>query len=104
MTERWAVILGVSSGTGAAIARAVAHHPGLHVFGVHRGHFPQEADALAAAVRAAGRRAVFHLGDAGTPEGVEECAAALRQDAGARSVALLVHALAGASLGHFLST
>ena len=40
---RWAVILGASTGSGAAIARAVARDPGLHVFGVHRGHFPDEA-------------------------------------------------------------
>lgn len=102
-SERWAVILGVSSGTGAAIARAVARDPGLHVFGVHRGHFPDDAVAVENAIRAAGRKAVLHRGDAGTPEGVRQCAAALCAAAGPRSVALMVHAIAGASLGHFLS-
>jgi NAD(P)-dependent dehydrogenase (short-subunit alcohol dehydrogenase family) len=101
---RWAVILGVSSGSGAAIAEAVARRGGLDVFGVHRGHHQAEADALAATIQAAGRRAVFHRGDAGTAEGVRECAAALRAAAGSRRVALLVHSLAGASLGHFLNS
>jgi NAD(P)-dependent dehydrogenase (short-subunit alcohol dehydrogenase family) len=101
---RWAVILGVSSGSGAAIASAVARRGGLDIFGVHRGHYQAEADAVAEGIRAAGRRAVFHLGDAGTADGVRECVAVLRETAGPRSVALLVHSLAGASLGHFLNT
>lgn len=102
--QRWAVILGVSSGTGAALAPAVARGAGLDVFGVHRGHYQAEADAVAAEVERAGRRAVFHRGDAGTADGARECVAALRAAAGPRSVGLLVHSLAGASLGHFLST
>jgi NAD(P)-dependent dehydrogenase (short-subunit alcohol dehydrogenase family) len=102
--QRWAVILGVSSGSGAAIAAAVARSAGLDVFGVHRGHYQEGADAVADAVGRAGRRAVFHLGDAGTSDGVRECVAALQAAAGPRSVGLMVHSLAGASLGHFLST
>ena len=42
----WAVILGASSGSGAAIARAVAQDPGLNIFGVHRGNYPDMAEAL----------------------------------------------------------
>jgi NAD(P)-dependent dehydrogenase (short-subunit alcohol dehydrogenase family) len=103
-TKRWAVILGVSSGTGAAIAREVSRTSNLHVFGAHRGHFPDEADRVAEAVRRAGCEIIFHLGDAGTADGAREGVAALRAAAGPRSVALMVHALAGASLGHFLPT
>lgn len=103
-SERWAVILGVSSGTGAAIARAVARDAGLHVFGVHRGHFPDGAAAVENDVRAAGRQALLHVGDGGTAEGVQQCAAALRAAVGPRRVALMVHALTGASLGHFVSS
>lgn len=102
--EQWAVILGVSSGSGAAIARAVASESRLHVFGVHRGHFPDGAAAVASAVTDAGRRAVIHVGDAGTPDGVRACAAALREAVGSGGVKLLVHSLSGASLGHFLSS
>jgi NAD(P)-dependent dehydrogenase (short-subunit alcohol dehydrogenase family) len=99
---RWAVILGVSTGTGAAVARAVAAAPAMNVFGVHRGNFPDEAGALEAEIRSAGRRVFFHVGDAGTPAGVRTSAAVLRETAGARSVGLLVHSIAGASVGHFL--
>jgi len=103
-SDRWAVILGVSSGCGAAIARAVARDPGLHVFGVHRGHHPDSARELEDELRALGRKVVMLVGDAGLPEGVLAHAAALQQAAGVRSVALFVHSIAGASLGHFLPT
>ena len=102
--ERWAVILGSSAGSGAAIARAVVRDPGLHVFGVHRGHYAEAATALEQELRSAGRRVVLHVADAGHADGVRACAEALAAAAGPRSVGLLVHAISGASLGHFLST
>ena len=101
--ERWAVILGASAGSGAAIARSVARDPGLHVFGVHRGHFPDDANALEGELRALGRRVHLHVGDAGDADGALAGATLVREVAGPRSVALMVHALSGASLGHFLS-
>lgn len=102
--DRWAVVLGVSGGTGSAIARVVAQDPGLHVFGVHRGHYADAAGALQAELHAMGRQAVFHVGNAGTPEGIEAGLAALRAVAGEGRVAFLVHSIAGASIGHFLPT
>jgi 3-oxoacyl-[acyl-carrier protein] reductase len=99
---RWALVLGASVGTGAAIARAVARDPGLEIFGVHRGHYPDDARALEGDVRAAGRTIVLHVADAGTAEGATACAAALREVAGPRSVALMVHSLSGASIGHLV--
>lgn len=101
---RWALVLGASTGTGAAVARALARDPGLHVFGVHRGHYPDDARALEADVCAAGGTLALHVADAGTVDGVRECAAALGERIGAGRVAVMVHALSGASLGHFLST
>jgi len=102
--DRWAVILGASTGTGAAVARALVRDPGLHVFAVHRGHYPDEAGALARELGDSGRRVVLHVGDAGRPDGILACAEALARAAGPRRVGLLVHALSGASIGHFLST
>lgn len=99
---RWAVILGVSAGSGNAIARAVACDPGLHVFGVHRGHYADLAGELEDHVRATGRRAIFHVGNAGTPDAIGPCADVLAGAAGESSVGLFVHAISGASLGHFL--
>lgn len=104
MTDRWALILGVSAGSGAAIARAVAQNPGLDVVGFHRGHYPDDARALEDDVRALGRKVELHVGDAGLPDKVAPCADLLLERLGGKSIALVVHALSGASLGHFLPT
>lgn len=101
--RRWAVILGVSMGTGAAIARSVAQDPGLDVYGVHRGKHPAEAASVEADVVAAGGRAVIRTGDAGTAEGAMIGADDLLATAGARSIGFLVHSIANASLGLFTS-
>jgi NAD(P)-dependent dehydrogenase (short-subunit alcohol dehydrogenase family) len=95
------VVLGASSGTGQAIARAVASDPGLDVFGVHRGHHPDGAAELTRAVASAGRRAALRVDDAGTAEGAAAGADELLEHAGPRSVRFFVHSLANASLGHF---
>lgn len=102
--DRWAVVLGASAGSGAAIARAVARDPGLHVFGVHRGNFAADAAVLEKELRALGRKVVMHVADAGDAEGAAAGATRVEEVAGTRGVALVVHALSGASLGHFLAT
>jgi len=99
----WAVILGVSEGTGAAVARAVTRELGLSFFGVHRGRHQLQADALERELAERGRRAVFRVGDASTAESAATFADALLEAAGPRSVRLFVHSIAGASLGYFAS-
>lgn len=101
--RRWALILGASSGTGAAIAHAVARKPGLDVFGVHRGRYADNAAQVERQVREAGRHARLWQADASTPEAAEAGVMALRDVAGPRSVKLFVHSIAGASVGRFLS-
>lgn len=100
----WALILGASTGSGAAIARAVARDPGLHIVGFHRGHYPDDARELERDIRDAGRRVELHAADAGLPDHVPACADLVEQRLGARRIALVVHAISGASLGHFLPT
>lgn len=95
----WAVILGVSSGTGAALARQVAQAPGWNVFGMHRGFRQDAADAIAADVTRAGRRALLQLGNAGTAEAAHEAVAALRNHIGPGRVRLFAHTIANASVG-----
>ena len=95
----WAVILGASEGTGAAIARAVAQDPGLNVFGAHRGNHPEAAALVERDVLAMGRKIVLRVGDAGTAEGARLGAEALLDAAGPGSVRLFVHSLASASMG-----
>jgi NAD(P)-dependent dehydrogenase (short-subunit alcohol dehydrogenase family) len=104
MSDRsWAVVLGVSSGTGAAVARALAADPGLDVFGVHRGHHQAEAYRLRDDVVAAGRRAEMVVADAGTADAAREIAPRLAEIAGPRSVKVFVHSIANASLGRLAS-
>ena len=102
-TSHWAVILGASAGTGAAVARAVARDPGLNVFGAHRGRHVEEAAAVERDVVEAGRRAIMWVADAGDVEGAGAGAAALLAAAGPRSVKLFVHSIANASLGRLAS-
>ncbi len=99
----WAVILGVTGGTGGAVARALARSPGLNVFGMHRGHYPEQAEAVARDVQGAGRRCHLVQSGAATPEEVRRGTEELATVAGPRSVRVLVHAIANASYGHFFA-
>jgi enoyl-[acyl-carrier protein] reductase III len=101
--RQWAVILGASSGTGAAVAVEVARSRGLNVFGMHRGRFLEQAAQVERDIAEAGRRVVMHRGDAGTPEGAAQGADALLAAAGHQSVKLFVHSLASGSVGRFVS-
>ena len=98
----WAVVLGGSSGIGAAIAQLLAVSPGLDLFVAHRGNWPEGAAEVEAAVAAAGRRCVFWTADAGTAEAASEGVARLREVAGAQNVRFFVHSLACACVGRLV--
>lgn len=97
----WAVVIGVTGGTGKACAVSLAGDPGLDIFGMHRGHWVEEARAVSGAVEAAGRRCHMRVADAGEYEHVVEAAQELRDVAGPKSVKVFVHAIANASYGTF---
>jgi NAD(P)-dependent dehydrogenase (short-subunit alcohol dehydrogenase family) len=99
----WAVVLGASCGTGAAVARAVAADPGLEVFGVHRGHHEEKAQRLCRDVASLGRRIHLRRAEAGSPESAAEGADELLRVAGPRRVKLFVHSIANASVGRLVS-
>ena len=98
-TDDWAVVLGPTSGSGLAIASALASDPGLHLFGVHRGRHPDGAIALGADIEGAGRRLRLRQADAGTAAGATEGADELLEIAGPGQVRVFVHAIANASVG-----
>lgn len=100
---KWALVLGASCGTGGAIARALAHDPGYHIFGIHRGNHPEEANDVKRAVNEAGQKIHFRIGDAGTLEGVLAGAEEIQAIAGPQSIAFVVHSLANASVGRLAS-
>jgi NAD(P)-dependent dehydrogenase (short-subunit alcohol dehydrogenase family) len=101
----WCLILGASSGFGAAAARAFAV-AGLDVAGVHldrRATLPQ-AEEVAKAVEAAGRRALFFNVNAADPERRAEVVDALaRETRGGPRVRVLLHSLAFGTLRPFLA-
>ncbi len=101
--EKWALVLGASCGTGGAIARALAHDPGYHIFGVHRGNHPDGANEVRSAVVGCGRKIHFRIGDGGTYEGVIAGAEEIESVAGKKSIAFVVHSLANASVGRLVS-
>jgi NAD(P)-dependent dehydrogenase (short-subunit alcohol dehydrogenase family) len=99
---RIAVVLGASTGTGAACARQLS---GSHVVvGFHRGMHPKEAAQLEheTSVR-------LQVSDVGSDSacvrgGVEAVNDYLRSNYGRGQVSTLVHALSGASVGRLLDT
>ena len=100
---KWALVLGASCGTGGAIARALAHDPGYHIFGIHRGNHPDGANEVQAAVNNCGRKIHFRIGDGGTWDGVVAGAEEIESVAGRKSIAFVVHSLANASIGRLVS-
>jgi NAD(P)-dependent dehydrogenase (short-subunit alcohol dehydrogenase family) len=100
--DRWALILGASVGTGAAIAAVIAEDPTFKVIGFHRGNHPEEAQDLVDAARSAGGEIVLCEHDAGDPNQIEACMDSVRRYVPEGGIKLFVHSLSGASLGHFL--
>jgi NAD(P)-dependent dehydrogenase (short-subunit alcohol dehydrogenase family) len=104
---KWALILGASSGFGAATARALAH-AGMNIAGVHldlRATLPQ-ARAVVADVEAAGGQARFFNTNAADPEKRAKILASLRealQGSGEAYLHVFMHSLAFGSLLPFIA-
>ncbi len=104
MAERWALILGASSGFGEAAARALAAE-GYSILGVHldrRSTLPHVQE-IVQAIQAGGRRARFFNVNAADPEKIEATLDAMQQELppGER-VHLLLHSLAFGTLGPYV--
>ncbi|MEX2147299.1 MAG: SDR family oxidoreductase [Candidatus Rokuibacteriota bacterium] len=103
----WALVLGASSGFGAAASLAFAR-AGMDVFGVHldRKSTLGNVDAVTAAIRACGRQARFFNVNAADAERRAETAAEMHrllQERGeAGTVRVLLHSLAFGTLKPFL--
>ncbi len=103
MGRRWAVLLGASSGFGAAAARAFAAE-GYGIFGAHmdrRGGMPA-VEALIEELRAHDVPVVFHNGNAASDDVRAEALAALGEAMGeGDTVGVLLHSLAFGTLRPF---
>lgn len=108
-TERWALILGASSGIGEASARHAAG-AGYNICGVYLGRSRGEKlDAAIAAVKASGVEALYIRGNAADDEKRAEVVAQLKERfAAAKSagrepqLGIILHSLAFGSLQPFL--
>lgn len=103
---RWALILGASSGFGAASALALAK-AGMHIFGVHLDPRStlDRAEAVVADVEAAGRRALFfntNAADARRRRRVLETITEVLSDDPFGAVHLMMHSLAFGSLKPYI--
>lgn len=94
----WALVLGCSAGTGASVARTLARRNGLNVIGFHRGRHQEGADAVQAAVRAEGVRCEMVVADAGKIDDIPELAGRVAAILDGQRLAVVVHALADASV------
>jgi enoyl-[acyl-carrier protein] reductase III len=99
----WGVILGASSGFGAATARELGRH-GMGIVGVHldRKATLPAAEAVAADVRAAGAAAHFYNVNAADDEKRAHVCDRLRELSGGRPLRLVMHSLAFGTLKPFV--
>lgn len=107
LAGRWALILGASSGFGAASARALARE-GMNILGVHLDprRTLERAEAVVADIEAAGSRAVFFNTNAADARRREQVVASIVEALAAESlpsIHLLVHTLAFGSLRPYIS-
>ena len=105
---QWALILGASSGFGAATAKALAKE-GLHIFGVHldRKTTMPVVEQTIRDIRATGRQAIFFNANAADAAKRAEVIAAMQQTLGSsqprRQVNVLMHSLAFGSLKPYIA-
>jgi enoyl-[acyl-carrier protein] reductase III len=95
----WALILGASSGFGAACSRALAT-AGMDIVGVHLDSKAglSRVEAVMADIEAAGQRALFFNINAADEEKRRQVLDALQAELGERQVKLVLHSLAFGSL------
>ena len=98
----WALILGASSGFGAATAVELAKH-GFHIFGVHldRKATMPNVERIMAEIRGQERKAVFFNINASDPEKRQEAVERMASEVGDAQVRVLLHSLAFGTLRRF---
>lgn len=103
-TPKWALILGASSGFGAATSRALAR-AGYNIIGVHldrRSTMPQ-VEELVQAIRAAGQEALFFNTNAADPAKRRDVVAKVKEHLGPDGkVRVFMHSLAFGTLLPFI--
>ena len=103
-TEQWALILGASSGFGAATARELAKH-GFHIAGVHldRKSTLPNAEQLVRDLQATGRKTAFFNVNAADPIKRQEVLDQAQPKLGGSPIAVLMHSLAFGTLKPYVA-
>lgn len=106
--QRWALILGASSGFGGAAALALARG-GFNIFGIHldrRATLPN-AERIASEIRGLGREARFFNSNAADPECrseiIKACREALAKQHDIASIEIVLHSLAFGTLKPYVA-
>jgi enoyl-[acyl-carrier protein] reductase III len=101
--QKWALILGASSGFGAATGLALAHD-GYNIVGVHldRRSTLANAESVAAEIRNSGREALFFNVNAADPERRAEVIQACLKQAGENGLSFVLHSLAFGTLKPYI--
>jgi NAD(P)-dependent dehydrogenase (short-subunit alcohol dehydrogenase family) len=101
---KWALILGASSGFGAATAREFAKN-GVNIFGLHldRGPGLEAAKKLAEELRGNGVEALYINMNIANPEKRQEAIAKMKESLGEHCFHMMMHSVAFGSLLPFIS-
>jgi NAD(P)-dependent dehydrogenase (short-subunit alcohol dehydrogenase family) len=104
LAGKWALILGASSGFGAATARELARH-GMHIIGVHldrRAALPA-VEELVASLKAHGGQALFFNVNAADADKRREVLDQLQPQLGGSMLTVLLHSLAFGTLKPYVA-
>jgi NAD(P)-dependent dehydrogenase (short-subunit alcohol dehydrogenase family) len=103
-SDKWALILGASSGFGGASSLALARR-GFHIVGVHldRRTTVVNAEKIVADIRTMGREALFFNVNAADPERRAEVVQACHKVAVISGISLMLHSLAFGTLKPYVA-
>lgn len=104
LSGKWALILGASSGFGAATARELARH-GVHIIGVHldRKATMPAVEQLIKTLQGGGVQALFFNANAADPQKRQEILDQVQPKLGGQPIAVLMHSLAFGTLKPYVS-
>jgi enoyl-[acyl-carrier protein] reductase III len=105
LPQKWALILGASSGFGAASSLALARN-GFNIVGVHldRKTTAANAEKVAGEIREIGRQALFFNLNAADPLRRAEVIHACRETTAVGGIQVFLHSLAFGTLKHYIDT
>ena len=104
LKDKWALVLGSSSGFGEALSIGLAK-AGMNIFGVHldrRGTLPK-VEEVKQNIEAEGRKAVFFNINVSDEDKRKEAIETMKETAGENSVKVLIHSVAFGTLKNYVA-